>query len=457
MTALSSSIKFNSSTGDDAQASGCGPAVAITITLQTSAGSSTANASGNLAGLNSGDLMYVPSFTGRKFNVIASVQPLGGTITFDDNWDDSSAGVSGYVGGKRATFDNADSRLLFSDDLFTMQGVIIETETDQTISSYLFIKPASFGDSATPMIFRGSSGGIKTITQTAADYHFRPDSTGSAYWSNLKFDNSNATTNSSCQVFWNRLLSQHWHFSDCVFGDTTNTIYSVQYDNSGSWAGTFHRCKFQSTTDYAFKRFGHLSVKFVDCLFDSCYGGVNQASSAYGYTGGSFNRCVFSNITNQAIVNNAVYNQYLGLTDIDTCIFYNCGTGLEVAAHVKLPMACNSIFANCTTGLDLNGAGQTEGGLVAPFIQGNAFFNCTTDIDSLPNHLNVNFEKITLAADPFVDSANGDFNIADNTDGNTLRANNFSMNTDTAVYPFRPYVSDNFGSGGGSPIIIIED
>jgi hypothetical protein len=58
-------------------------------------------------------------------------------------------------------------------------------------------------------------------------------------------------------------------------------------------------------------------------------------------------------------------------------------------------------------------------------------------------------DSITLTADPFVDSAAADFNIADNTAGNTLRANNFSINTDTAVYPFRQYVSDAFGAGGG--------
>lgn len=454
MTALNAAILFNNSTGSDTQSSGSSAGANVFGSgASTSSGSAVVTGI-DTTGIQSGDLLWVQSSSGRQFSVIASVDS-GTQVTCDDTFANTESSRTWAIGGKRATFDNADSRLLFSDDIFTMQGVIIETETDQTISSYLYIKPPAYADSATPMRFRGSSGGIKTITQTAADYHFRPSSNANAYWSNLKFDNSNATTNSSCQVFWNRLVTQNWHFSDCVFGDTTNTIYSVQYDNSGNWAGSFHRCKFQSTTDYAFKRYGHLAVKFVDCLFDSCYGGVNQASSSYGYTGGSFNRCVFSNITNQAIVNRAVYNQYLGLTDIDSCIFYDCGTGLEVSLHMKIPMVCSSIFVNCTTGVDLNVSGQTAGGLVVPFVQGNAFFNCTTDIDYLANHLNVNFEKITLAADPFVSASTGDFNIADNTAGNTLRANNFSMNTDTAVYPFRQYVSDAFGGGGN--VIVIED
>ena len=110
MTALSGPILFNNSTGSDTAASGCGPATAISVMLMFSSGSNTASASWS-GTISVGDLIYVPANTGRKFNVVAGVG--SGSLTFDDNWDDSQMGTAGYVGGKRATFDNADSRLLF--------------------------------------------------------------------------------------------------------------------------------------------------------------------------------------------------------------------------------------------------------------------------------------------------------------------------------------------------------
>jgi hypothetical protein len=56
-------------------------------------------------------------------------------------------------------------------------------------------------------------------------------------------------------------------------------------------------------------------------------------------------------------------------------------------------------------------------------------------------------DGITLQADPFVSASTGDWNLnADSNGGATLRANNFSLNTDISVYPFRQYVSDNFTS-----------
>ena len=430
MTDLANPIYFNTASGSDTAASGSGPATAVTGTGASLNATTTVDLSADtpdLSGVRAGDLLWVQSSSGMQFSVIASVDDVADTVTVDTAFAVTETGRTWAIGGKRATLEDASSRQLLQ-DLLNINSVIVELEDDQTINSYVFIKMIAIGDGNTPSRFRGSAGSIKTITQTAADYHFRPDSNFQCYWENLRFENSNATTNASCQVFWNRLRSQGWHFIDCVFGDATNTIYSVQYDNSGSWAGSFLRCKFQSTTEYAFKEAGHLPVKFVGCLFDSCYGGVNQYSSGYGYTGGSYSRCVFRNITTEAIRNNAVYNQYLGLTDVEGCIFDNCGTGFMAGRHMSIPMLSNNIFVDCTTAIDLNVQGQALGGLITPFMQGNAFYNCTTDVDSLPNTLNVDFEKITLTADPFVDKANSDYNLnADAGGGADLRSNNYTV------------------------------
>ena len=426
MTALNAPIKFNSSTGSDSTASGCGPATAVNVTIQTSGGSNTATASWT-GTISVGDLMYIPdaAFLGRRYNVIASVG--SGSLTFDDNWDDSSFGTSGYVGGKRATFDDADSRQLFSSDIFTMDSVEIETETDQTLSStHVDLKLQTYNGNKANHQIRGSSGSIKTITQTAADYHFDLKSSPYCYWSNLKFDNSNATTNSSCQVFRCVLQNPTFNFIDCVFGDPTNTIYSTLYDNTGSLVGSFSRCKFQNTTNYASQQQGHNAIKYSDCYFKDCFGGVKQGSSGYGYTGGSFARCVFDGITNEAILNNAVFNQVLGLTDIDSCVFHSCGTGYKNQSHARVPMLVNNIFSSCFIGIDFQGSGG--GGHVVPLVRGNAFYNNTVDVGKNAATIFENVDPINLDADPFVDSASSDFNIANNLGGGSvLRSTKYTL------------------------------
>ena len=78
-------------------------------------------------------------------------------------------------------------------------------------------------------------------------------------------------------------------------------------------------------------------------------------------------------------------------------------------------------------------------------IANNVFYN---NANEYTNPIEQAFNNITLAADPFVNASGGDFNL-NSGGGATLRANNFALNTDTSVYPFRQYVSDDFDSGAG--------
>ena len=108
MTALNSNIIYNNTdpSASDTQASGVGPSTAVSVMIQTSAGSKIATASPT-TGFSVGDLMYIDdsSFTGRRFNTIAAI--TSGSITFDENWDDSSMGSSAWVGGIRQGSDFA--------------------------------------------------------------------------------------------------------------------------------------------------------------------------------------------------------------------------------------------------------------------------------------------------------------------------------------------------------------
>ena len=158
------------------------------------------------------------------------------------------------------------------------------------------------------------------------------------------------------------------------------------------------------------------TVSMCDCLFDGCGSyGIYATVASRGF---SVRKTVVSNSGGDGIRSNSVIWPYV----IEDCILSgNSGYGI--------------INSNST---------NVEGS-----VYGNAFYNNTSGQTSgLTNQ-----SPITLTADPFVDptASPPDFNLnADAGGGATLRANNYALNTDTSVYPFRQYVSDPFGSGGGS-------
>lgn len=435
MTALNAAILFNNSTGSDTTASGCGAATAVTITLQTSAGSNTANASGSLSSISAGDLMYVPSFTGRKFNVIASVQPLGGTITFDDNWDDSASGVSGYVGGKRATFDNADSRLLFGADAKT--NFIIETETDQSISS---VVNATQSD----ITVRGDNQTVRTITQTSDAPCFSTAS-GNCF-EYLKFQNTNASKTNAYGFVPNANYGSNRLYR-CVFGDATNQLTSATFRNAFLYVNPiFMQCLI---TDCTSDGIGDMrdSTPFV----------ISSIVANNGDSGVEMTVRGALTVSNSVFANNTTHGCQLNhtgsLIHSTNCIYYGNGQDGINSQYIIGSNAHNIFVSNGRYGM------YAYYGIRDCYE--NAFYNNTTaDAFSTNNFYGTGEEnqidKITLTADPFVDptASPPDFNISDSAGGgDTLRATNFSINTDTAVYPFRQYVSDAFGAGGSGAVL----
>ena len=246
MTALSGPIIFNNSTGNDNTSSGCGPSVAVTETITTVAASNSATVTSG-TGYSVGDLMYIPSATGRKFNVIATIS--GTTITFDYVWDDSLTSVSAHIGGKRATLDNADSRLIFK-DIGTNNAAIIQTETDQTLTSAIAATSTNVGVSA---YIESADDTVKTITQTANAYHFAGGG-GPLYLKKLKLDNSSSSKPASIFRWDNGVGYLNVHLEQCTLGDPTNTCVTVQ-SGGGSYRTRYqmNNCIVQNMTgSYAF-------------------------------------------------------------------------------------------------------------------------------------------------------------------------------------------------------------
>lgn len=405
MTALSGPILFNNSTGSDTAASGCGPATAISVMMQTSAGSNVATASWS-GTISAGDLMYIPdsSFTGRKFNVVAVVG--SGTLTFDDNWDDSSFGTSGYVGGKRATFDHADSRRLFDAD--SDLNWIIETETDQSISSAITV-------SAAYLQLRGANDTQRTITQSADAVHL---SVGvRMYLSHLKFQNSNASkTNAFAFTHTvNYVAPQAYR---CVFGDATNKLASACSQGSVNYQTIiFYQCEVVHCVSHGIPYWTNGTFFLNQCLVDS--NGGSGTAATHNSNRMTVTSSIFSNNTDDGIlVGNSPANAF-------GCVFYNNGRDGYNCAYGA------GAFQNCifhSNGRYGIGALYTSG-----FVEQCVFYNNTTaDMFSTyyyqESQSSQQRDSITLTADPFVDAANGDFNLnADAGGGATLRSTNYTL------------------------------
>ena len=410
MTALNSAITFNSSTGSDTAASGCGPATAVSVMIQTSAGSNTATASWT-GTISAGDLMFIPdsSFTGRKFNVIASVG--SGSLTFDDNWDDSSLGTSAYVGGKRATFDNADSRKVFQEIGPQFKGSI-QTETDQTITSP--IQPSGQATGCGGIV--ESADEMKTITLTVNNSHFEGGGGAGYVFKNIKFANSYTGVNQP--IFqWNNTHGQcHVRAFGCVFGDATNPCYEVHY-GGGSFRSAMQmdHCVVQHMTgNMAFRNNTQIATITNTLFQNNFYIGVGFTSSSGG-TKAEVRGCIFANQPR------GISQPRMGSLSVINNIFYNC-TDSGVLWSIDSPyVVTNNLFVNCATAI--NNAGNTNNHQT----QQNYFYNNTT------KYANQNFAgsavaDVDLTADPFVDASSGDWNISDSSGGGaTLRATNYTL------------------------------
>ena len=413
MTAPNGAIKFNNVTGSDTAASGLGPAVAV-----TGSGASTTSASNVVTGINTtgvspGDLLWVQSSSGRQFSIIATVDS-GAQVTCDNTFDNTESGRTWAIGGKRATFDNADSRQCFTDSA----GWTFETETDQSLTSAIAC-PNLNGTHE----FKGASGGIKTITQTADARNFEGGSNNASImlFRNLKLQNSNASKTAAIGLGMRRI----YHCFDCVFGDPTNQLRYASYRLGDYPNGSVNNCIIQH------------------CTATNLYGpdGGWLVNPSGGFV---FNNCIFRNnaesglVTQQysvtcvgCIFHNNVEHGWIRSIGaaregvVSKCIFANNGGdgmhAFNTSDFGNLSIVHDNIYVgNGGYGLDVN----------APFpsyiTRSNAFYNNASG--PYNDSRIASSSDVTLTADPFVDAANGDFNINNAAGGGAvLRSTKYTL------------------------------
>jgi len=443
MTTPNGAILFNNSTGSDTTASGLGGANVYGAGASTT-GSSAVVTGIDTTGVSSGDLLWVQSSSGRQFSIIATVDSST-QVTCDDVFANTESGRSWAIGGKRATLDNADSRRLFGAD--GAAGFIIETETDQSLTSTISLTTVNSYDNYG--VIRGSdSGSTKPVLSFSMNGIGIDIAYRKFYWKikNLSLENTSSTKTSATGIRTNSYATIIEGVD--INNSTNNWKHGIHIFNVEQGTAQIKFCKIAHTvSDGILQNTSGDMLHISNTVVGNCGGHGANLGNQYTKTF-RIENCIFHDNGGDGLYtwsrdgNNYTYS-------VSNCIFYNNGgDGLSYRRHTFVYFQRN-IFVN-NGGYGIGNSYAYDSDSETSIVDRNAFYNnASGQAEDSPLMTNA----ITLTADPFVDSANGNFQIDSNSGGGaTLRANNFALNTDTSVYPFRQYVSDDFdsGAGGGS-------
>jgi hypothetical protein len=420
MTAPNGAIIFNNVTGSDTAASGLGPAVAVTGSGASTTGASNVVTGINTAGVSSGDLLWVQSSSGRQFSIITTVDS-GAQVTCDDNFDNTESGRTWAIGGKRATFDGSLS--LFLDELG--EHVTIELETDQTISNNIYWKEET---SSIGVAIKSSEAGVKrTINQTA-------DSTTifsfNASWNmesdvliqDIKFINT-SSVKSYCIYIPGTTGHAHIVLVRCQVGDSgsgfTYGYRGANYQTCHAYDTVFKDCSVAGMQPDG----GSYFESIVDsCWFENCGYGVNAGSSNSYVKRALVSNSVFSNCSTAILFTEASLPRTWTPYVVRGNIFYNNTEGVKInnVSRGEILLFHNNLFVSNTTAIDSANPKSFD-------MARCAFYGNTTDIGANVN-IDKDLDRITLTADPFVDAANGDFNINNAAGGGAvLRSTKYTL------------------------------
>lgn len=414
MTAPNGPILFNSINGDDAAASGLGPA-----TAQTGTGASITSASNVVTGITTtgvtaGDLLWVQSSTGRQFSIIASVDS-GTQVTCDDNFDVTESGRTWAIGGKRAT-------LAGSSELYDQSGSagdakaghVLELENGytETLSSTINLRVANSGTQG--FTIRGalsaSTKPVLTFTNNGTGIY--------AFGSyqliqNLELKNSSVTKTSCIAVnVANYVVQTTLNLLD-IHDVTDYWNHAFYCYSSGNTGATISRCSVGNCSGVGIYPRVCSDPVYVDrCkVFDCALGGLSN-STQYGS---------LIHVTHCLFYGNGSYgiNVESGFASINGNIFHNNGADSIKIRNVKNYVS-NNIISSTTNGIN---AGVTAN-VASNIFSSNSFYGCTNNTVNIEAAIN----STTLTADPFVNAAGGDFNLnATNGGGAVLRSTSINL------------------------------
>ena len=413
-------IVFNASTGSDTAASGAGPATAVTGTgasLNATTAVDLSADSPDLSGVatDGSACLWVQTSSGRQFSKVTAVDNSTKIVTVQTAYTVTESSRTWAIGGKRATWDNADSRTVFggTTSIGFSAGWIIETETDQTLSSVLNI--SGTGTAADYIVIKGdSTTTIRTINQTQNTDAINGD--GGIYYvafKNLKITNSNATKTSARGIF---CRYGPGIVENCIFGDSSNKLLTAIGRSGGPFSFTAIGCEFQyiTSSNGPFE----LAKQAGSLTFINCYSHHNTGCGFNTGERGSIIGCIAS---------------------------FNGTDGIRVVTSVDQPNNVDRYAYNCTChgnsgdGIDLSGASVGAVVVNCNLTQNGGYgirshantqnlgyynfnnFGTGGTANSSGARLNLDAGSNDLEVDPeYTDAANGDYSI-----GTNLKAKGF--------------------------------
>lgn len=418
MTAPNGPILFNSSTGSDTAASGLGPDPA-----QTGTGASTTAASAVVTGItttgvNSGDLLWVQSSSGRQFSIIASVDS-GTQVTCDDTFANTESGRNWAIGGKRETLFGS-SQLFDADPPDWKPGWILELADGHTEStSGQFLLRTNTNDFSTTYKIRGEAGATTKprLTYTGSNIFLQPFGNGGDATIALSDLELFTTVGGGTEGLWGQGFTrlenvvidgfgigwdQKSHPLVAINTEVRNcTTYGLRVDTFGA---TLEKCNIHSN-----------SGDGLILTANDQNGPIRVARSIIANNGGD----------GLQINTTGTRNRTIGF-DIVQCIIHgNTGDGVECSSGDDDVQALfggrfigNIITENGGYGINFSTITSLDNvKALGMNLDHNAFYSNTS---GHRNGVGASDNDVELTADPFVDAAASDFNINNDPGGGAL-------------------------------------
>ena len=341
------------------------------------------------------------------------------TVTIDRACDNGGGGLSGGSGRLGGAFGNVETSV-------TLQAAGLGNNTPSPVipGNTINIRGSGSDDPATPdyyfTSYRNLVQGTTTDKVKVVGYNGRPSMQASASQGSITLHNSYQTSFENLKMVANGATNSNYGL---LHGGVSTTVINCIFDLAGHDAlGT--------------------TANAINCYFKNSGSASNcRAVQLIGYnqlvTGNVFDinttdsiiigRSAMGTISSNIFKNSGgkgygpTYQYINHSINFINNIFYGLDTGIEFvqrAAH-----SANNIFVNCATAIE--GTINATGHDVYNHFQ-NVFYNCANKYSGIST--NDGYGDIILTADPFVDAANGDFNLnATNGGGGTLRSTNYTL------------------------------
>jgi len=409
---------FNADTGSDTTASGSQGAIVANGTAASFAASVvTLDGSPDLSGfVAADDVLWLQTDSGKQFFDLSSADDGADTVTCVDAPAGTSTGLTWGIGGKRATWDDSDSRNIFSD---FKNSWTIETETDQSISSVIIVDGPSSGDKFIMVFIQGSTGSRKTITQTANASHFEKQgtTTNSYGYRRLKLQCTNGTktlANGLDLIDQAIATSATMRVVDCELGDATN-----QLNRAINAPNTLDRfliveitnCYVHDCIDVGINLVGAQGVLYMSSTMVVDNGGAGVRHD--GNTRKTVQDCIFASNSGHGVT----LVTGIGTAEFRNCVFYNNTSDginfISFSVDVSYVLANNIFKDNGGWGVGGESFNITPQSVLLNV--NNAYHNNTSGtVEDAELSEGVDAQLV----DPqFTDAANNDFSIGTNLKG----------------------------------------